>query len=467
MRKRRENTYMEKLYLHELVNATRGEFLLGDPHAQVRGISIDTRTLHRGDYFFAITGRNFDGHEFLKNAAERLAGGLIVSNIEVPIGNPFPFLPAMVRVVDTTFALGDVARYYRKKWDIPLVAITGSNGKTTTKEMLTAILELGGPTLKNAGNHNNQIGVPLTLFNLGPQHRHAVVEMGTSLPGEISRLCDIASPNGGIITNIGLAHIETFKNFDGVFAEKTSLIPGIAPGGWVIINADDPYLSRIAQSNGREIIPVSMESKAVVCAIDIEQWQGKPGFKLSIEGKTVPVRMPVYGKFNVYNALYAAAAAWKLGAGLEQIKRGLEHFKPPAMRMEEHVTANNISVINDAYNANPTSMRASIDSFVQSFADKRKILVLADMLELGANAGREHRQLGEFLATQAVDKIFMFGPLMENAADMPSAQHFTDRDAMELEIQHYIQPGDAILFKGSRGMRLEVSIAHLFSENGE
>ncbi|OGS19349.1 MAG: hypothetical protein A2219_06870 [Elusimicrobia bacterium RIFOXYA2_FULL_50_26] len=458
---------MENLYLHELVNATRGEFLLGDPHAPVRAISIDTRTLHRGDFFFAITGRNFDGHEFIKNAAERLAGGLIVSITDVPIGNPFPFLPAMIKVVDTTFALGDLARYYRKKWNIPLVAITGSNGKTTTKEMLTAILELDSPTLKNAGNHNNQIGVPLTLFNLGHQHRYAVVEMGTSLPGEISRLCDIASPVGGIITNIGLAHIETFKNFDGVFAEKTSLIPGIATGGWVIINADDPYLSRIAHVNDREIIPVSMESKAVVCARDMEQWQGKPVFKLSVEGKTVPVRLPMYGKFNIYNALYAAAAAWKLGARLDQIKQGLEHFKPPAMRMEEYVTANNVTVINDAYNANPSSMRASIDSFIQSFADKRKVIVLADMLELGANAESEHRQLGEFLATRPLDKIFLFGPLMENATGAASAQHFTDRDAMELEIQHYLQPGDAILFKGSRGMRLEVTIAHLFSETGE
>lgn len=459
---------MENIYLHELVGAVGGEFLLGDPHAVIRAVSIDTRTLHRGDYFFALTGHNFDGHNYLKNASERRAGGLIITRQDADFGNPFPYLPAIIRVNDTTKALGDFAGYYRKKFNIPLVAITGSNGKTTTKEMLSSIMEQYGRVHKTGGNFNNQIGLPLTLMRLESEHRCAVIEMGTSLPGEIKRLTQIASPTAGIITNIGCSHLESLKSAEGVFNEKRVLLDGLPQNGWIVLNTDDPYLSALSKETSVEVVPVSIEKDTLVCAKEPKLWLGKPCFQLHIGKDFVTIQLPVYGKFNIYNALSAAAAAWKLGADLNTIKNGLENFNGESMRMEVLDATNDIIIVNDAYNANPSSMKESIKSFVQSFPDKEKIVVLGDMLELGETSVFYHREIGAFLEAQPLDKIFLFGPAMESAfkaVNHPFARHFVDRAMLEHELKKHITSGTVILFKASRGMRLESTIKLLFSED--
>ena len=460
---------MEKIYLRELITAVKGEFLLGDPHSIVSSISIDSRTIRKGNYYFAIAGKNHDGHNFLQEAVEKGASGLIIARNDFEIGNPFPSMPAIVKVQDTSLALGDLASYYRKKWNIPLVAITGSNGKTSTKEMLGSILQQRGNTLKTSGNFNNQIGLPLTLLNLSSEHAYAVIEMGTSFPGEIKRLAEIASPTIGIITNIGLSHLERFKNQEGVLAEKRVLLENLASGGCGVINIDDPYLNGIASSLPCEVITTGIEKEAMVRARKIDVWPDYPKFELVIQGNAVPVTLPVYGKFNVYNALAAAAAAWKLGFGLEEIKKGLETFSAPDMRMEVRNLVSGITVINDAYNANPSSMRASLSSFVQSFTEKSKIAVLGDMLELGEQAEPEHRKFGEYLATQPLTHIILYGPMMEKAlpalAHAP-VRHFSDREDMELELKRLVAltPDCVVFFKGSRGMHLEETINRLFSE---
>ncbi|MHB9154697.1 MAG: UDP-N-acetylmuramoyl-tripeptide--D-alanyl-D-alanine ligase [Endomicrobiales bacterium] len=455
---------MENFYLHELINAAKGEFLLGDPHSPVRTLSIDTRTIRSGDFFVALTGKNFDGHDFLRQAVEKRIAGVIVSRKDIDLGNPFPAFPAIVQVPDTTRALGDIAAYYRRKWQVPLAAVTGSNGKTTTKEMLASILSESGPTLCTHGNFNNQIGLPLTLLNLMPEHRYAVVEMGTSFPGEIRRLAEIALPTLGIVTNIGAAHLERLKDKEGVLREKSSLFDGLAYGGCAVLNADDPYLQGIVGSLKRECVTFGITGDAQVRARDIRLWPDKPSFELRINDRSVKVRLSVHGKFNVYNALAAAAAAWHLGIGIETIKEGLEKFLPVLMRMETRELRSGITVINDAYNANPSSMREAIEGLVQSFPDREKIVVLGDMLELGNGAEEEHRLLGEFIASRPLSRICLFGPLMEKALEPLKGQrvrHYLRKEELEVDLKDALTPGTVVFFKASRGMRLEDAVEKL------
>lgn len=454
---------MENFYLHELINAARGEFLLGDPHSLVRTLSIDSRTIRKGDYFIAISGNNFDGHAFLKTVIEKGAAGIIVSKQDLDLGNPFPVFPAVVRVADTTRALGDIAGAYRRKWRTPLAAVTGSNGKTTTKEMLASILGLKGKTLHTAGNFNNQIGLPLTLVGLASEHEYAVVEMGSSYPGEIARLAEIAAPDIGVITNIGLSHLERLKNREGVLAEKRALLDGLHEGGCGIVNIDDPMLKDIRLAEGRELVTYGTAPDAMVRATNVRFWPEKPSFDLTIDGRSVGIKLAIFGGFNISNALAAAAAAWKAGAGLETIKAGLERFSPVGMRMETRELASGVTLINDAYNANPSSMRASVRGVVESFPDRVKVAVLGDMLELGEGADTEHRSLGEFLDSQPFSKIFLYGPRMEKAAAAMKGhgRHYPDKESLEIDLKRSLAPGSVVLVKGSRGMRLEEIVEHL------
>jgi UDP-N-acetylmuramoyl-tripeptide--D-alanyl-D-alanine ligase len=461
---------MENFSLHELVSAVRGEFLSGNPHAPVRNLSTDGRALRRGDYFVALQGKNFDGHDFLKQAVERGAAGIVVSRQQIDLGNPFPDFPAIVRVNDTLKALGDIARCYREKFRIPLIGITGSNGKTTTKEMLASILRHKGPTVSTTGNFNNRIGLPLTLFNLTSEHRYAVVEMGTSIPGEIGRLTEIASPSVGIITNIGLAHLENFKSQEGVLEEKSTLFRSLPDDGYAVVNNDDPYLRKLLPSLEKASVTYGVEREAQVQAKNIRLWPEFPSFDLCIGAECVRVTLPLYGRFNVYNALAAAAAAWKLGIDSETIKQGLEHFSVPRMRMEVKKLISGVTIINDAYNANPTSVKESVQGMVTAFPDREKIVVLGDMLELGVQAEAEHFRLGEFLVSQPLSKVFLYGPLMEKAflaMNNPSVAYFKKKDELEAALRKPLPPGAVVLFKASRGMALEEIANKMLSEEQE
>lgn len=449
---------MENINLHELISAVNGSFLLGDPHSVVRVISTDTRTLRRGDYYFALKGEHFDGHDFLKQAIEKQAGGLVISRKDIDLGNPFPAFPAIIQVEDTTRALGDIAGHYRRKWNIPVVGITGSNGKTTTKEMLASILRQSGPTLSTSGNLNNLIGLPLTLLRLTSEYSYAVIEMGTSAFGEIKRLAEIAAPGIGIITNIGYTHLENFINLEGVLAEKKALLDALPEDGCAVLNVDDLHLSKLVTRLHCDVVTFGMYKGAHVFAENIKLWPDKPSFELNMHGKAVKISLPVYGKFNIFNALAAAAAAGRLGVDIEKIKQGLEHFLNPHMRMETHALSSGTLMINDAYNANPSSIRESIQGMVTAFPERPKMVVLGDMLELGTESELYHAKLGEFLAMQPLEKIFLYGPLMEAAASRlePSAvRHFTKMDELEIELKNTLTPDAVVLFKGSRGMHLE------------
>ena len=461
---------MENFHLHDLINAVGGEFLLGDPHLNVVRVSTDTRTIHKGDTYISLAGKNFDGHNFLKEAIEKGAAILVISKHDIELGNPFPVMPAIIRVADTTRALGDMAAAYRKKFNIPVVGITGTNGKTTTKQILTAILERRAPALSTEGNLNNQIGLPMTLLNLNAKHAFAVIEMGTSYHGEIKRLCEIAKPTVGIITNIGVAHLNNFVNQEGVFLEKKSLLESLTSGGCAVLNIDDHYLAKLQDTLTCETITFGFTGRAQVSAMNLKMWPGFPQFDLVINQQSVHIKMPVYGNFNVYNAMSAAAAAFKLGFTLEEIRAGIESFKPAAMRMEvKELMSNNITVINDAYNANPSSMREAISSLFQSFTDREILLVLADMLELGVGAEQEHAQLGEFLKAQPGCRILFYGPLMQKAylaAENADSKHFTDMHKFLAELERSLRPGMVVFFKGSRAMKLETAARKVMGREG-
>ena len=455
---------MEKMLLSELLTATAGKLLSGSPVAELGNISIDTRTLEKGDFYFAIKGKNFDGHNFLKDAAAKGAAGAVISggfeDISARAGSAF----GIVKVADTTLALGDLAAYYRRKWQIPLVAITGSNGKTTTKQMLYSILGSMGKTLCNHGNFNNQIGLPLTLLKITSEHKYIVTELGTSMAGEIARLGRIANPDIGVITNIGYTHLEGLKNREGVLAEKITLLEGLRSGGCAVLNGDDQFLNAATGRIRCEKILFGLSGKFDISADKVQTLSGGIAFNLTVSGKTVPVKLSVYGTFNVYNAMAAAAAAWELGAGLEAIKKGLESFASVKMRMEPFILPSGAILINDAYNSNPSSVKESVKGFIESFPGKEKIVVLGDMLELGDRAAEYHKELGAFLADKKLEKIFLFGPLMKNAFDTlrtDSVKHFADKKELASELKKTLKPGSVVLFKGSRGMALEEVIKEL------
>lgn len=449
---------MENITLNELIGAVSGSFLLGDPHSVVNVVSIDTRTLRRGDYYFAIKGSHFDGHEFLKQAIEKQAGGLVISRKDIDLGNPFPAFPAIIQVADTTRALGELAAFYRRKWKIPVVGITGSNGKTTTKEMLASILRQSALTLSTTGNLNNLIGMPLTLLRLTSEYKYAVIEMGTSAFGEIKRLAEIAAPTIGIITNIGYTHLENFINLDGVLAEKKNLLDALPEDGCAVLNVDDLHLSKLVTRLHCDVVTFGMYKGAQVYADNVKLWPDKPSFELNMRGKTTKISLPVYGKFNIMNALAAAAAAGRMGIDSDAIKRGLEQFSHPQMRMETHELSSGVMLINDAYNANPSSVRESVAGMVTAFPERPKVVVLGDMLELGAEAENFHARLGEFLAMQPLEKVFLYGPLMEAAARrLPPAvaRHFLRMDDLEEGLRQALLSDAVVLIKGSRGMHLE------------
>jgi UDP-N-acetylmuramoyl-tripeptide--D-alanyl-D-alanine ligase len=457
---------MENLFLNELIESTRGEFLLGSPHAVVKNISTDSRTVRKGDFFFAIKGKNYDGHDFLRDAVNRQAAGLVVSKKELDLGSAVPDFPSVVKVADTTRALGDLAGYYRRKFNLKVIGITGSNGKTTTKLMLSSILNLSAPCLSNTKNFNNQLGVPLTLMGLSGEHRFAVIEMGTSYPGEIARLCEIAGPDAGILTNIGYSHLENFKDPRGVYKEKIKLLESLPAEGFGVVNFDDDFLREVSRDYKSNIISFGIDSKADIVAEDVKLWPDLPSFTLRLGGDLINVRLPVNGKFNIYNALAAAACAWKLGIGSVLIKKGLEKFKPEKMRMETIKLVSGAVIVNDSYNANPSSMRAAITAFVQAFPDKEKIVVLGDMLELGETSEQEHASLGGFLALQPLHRIFLYGPLMAKAGEkLESAQfsYFEDKDELAEQLRSALSQDSVAFVKGSRGMKLEEVVEKIVS----
>ena len=430
---------------------------------EIKGVSIDSRNIKEGELFIAIKGDRFDGHDFVPDAIKNGAWGALVERTALEtkyehIGGLKNILP----VEDTLVALQEMSHKHRKKYSIPVIGITGSNGKTTTKEMVAGIMKQKGPVLKNEGNLNNHIGVPLTLLKIEARHRSAVVEMGMSASGEIDLLARLAAPDVGVITNIGPAHLEFLGTMDGVAEAKAELLGNLSATGTAVLNADDPYFETLRKKCPGRVVSFGIENKADVTACDIEQGRDFTDFTLTSDGAKAKVRLRAIGRHNIYNALAAAAAATAAGMPIEAVKYGLDDFAPVAMRSEVRIMKGR-TVLADCYNANPGSVKAALETLVSVRKSNKSVAVLGDMLELGEFSADEHRAIGAAAASLGVDVLITLGPMakhmLEGAHDggMPKSKLFaaaTHAEAAQLATRNSGN-GDAVLIKGSRGMKME------------
>jgi UDP-N-acetylmuramoyl-tripeptide--D-alanyl-D-alanine ligase len=421
-------------------------------------VAIDSRSAGPGDLFVALKGERNDGHDFVRDVAAKGAAGALVSR-EIP-GLPTDF--ACLRVADTLEALQRIGRAHRQKFPARVTGITGSNGKTTTKEMLSQILSHAGKSvLSTLGNLNSQIGLPLMLMELQPGHTHMVLEMGASEKGNIARLCELAGPQAGIITNIGKAHLEFFGGVEGVLNAKWELVESLPKDGLAVLCADDPLLESRRKQAACSVTTFGISPQADVRAENVRQTP-ETVFDLICGKARQEVRLPVPGLFNVMNALAAAAVAKADNISMASIAEALADFRPPQQRMQVRRAKDGVLFVIDAYNANPSSMKASLESFDRAFPDRRKVAVLGGMRELGPYAEPEHRGLGEFLAALGLERIYFLGPEGEWVRSGLSSKKqgatlalFQDKEALRAELRKVISGHTAVLFKASRGVRLE------------
>ena len=450
---------MIHMSLQQAAQAMHGQ-LFGVDHAFV-GVSTDTRTLPRGALFFALKGPNFDAHRYLVEA-ERAGAAAVVVDAEATVSG------ACIRVADTRKALGDLARHWRGLFRCPLVAITGSNGKTTVKEMTASIFAALGRTHATQGNFNNDIGVPLTLFGLDvDRDDYAVVEMGANHPGEIARLVSLAQPDAAVVTNAGPAHLEGFGDLDGVARAKGEMFSGMPRSAVAVINRDDPRCGvweRLAAERPR--LSFGIERAADIRARRQPRGTGDQ-LCLDTPAGTVELTLAAPGKHNVYNALAAAGLALAVGAPLDEIAQGLEAFRPVRGRMQAHETAVGALLFDDTYNANPASLAAGLD--VLTSQPGRHWLVLGDMGELGADAAELHAECGRWAREKGIERLIALGPLAAVAAGAfgGRGEVFEDAETLVDALRGDLERGVRILVKGSRVMRMERVVAGLLGQSSE
>jgi UDP-N-acetylmuramoyl-tripeptide--D-alanyl-D-alanine ligase len=448
----------------EIVQATRGKLLGGDPGQGLMGISTDTRSLRPGELFVALRGERFDGHEFLSQALARGAAGVM--------GRPGSLSPpppgwaertALIEVPDPLYALGEIARYWRAKHPIPLLAITGSNGKTTTKEMAAEILSGDRAVLKNEGNLNNRIGLPLSLLRLRNHHRCAVLEMGLNEPGEIQRLAEIAQPQFGLITQVAPVHLEGLGSIEGVARAKGELFDALKGKDTAVVNLDDPWVVRLARRCAARRVTFGQERQATVQVVRLEPFhQDGARVTLKIADRECRVQLQCHGLPCVQNAVAAAASAWAMDVGVDQIVDGLWAFRPFSMRMNVIHLRDGIRLIDDSYNANPVSVSAALETLYH-LAKGRSIAVLGDMLELGEQSADAHRDTGRKAGNLGVEVLIGAGDWAEaltqgalESASPPPEIHTVSSAAQAAEmVLDLCKPGDCILVKGSRRMAME------------
>jgi len=440
-----------------------GELLQGSPDAKLAGVTIDSRAVQAGQLFVAIVGPKNDGHDYLVGACERGAAGLLVDarrTLPPALAGSVP----VVAVGDTTAALGRLARGHRAGFAGPVVAITGSNGKTTTKEMCAAILGVDAPCLKNAGNLNNQFGLPLTLLRRAESDASVVVELGMNHRGEIAQLVAIAQPTVGLITNVGTAHIEHLGSREAIALVKGDLVAALPASATAVLNANDPAVAAQAERTLARVLFYGTDARAQLRAID-PSWHGDGGWKFELETPQgrVAIEVPGLGETAWRNALAAAAGAFAAGASLDQIATGLAHHRPVAGRLVPIVLASGAVVIDDTYNANPQSMGVALRLLAGMARGKRRFAVLGDMGELGETAVEAHRGSGRLAAELGIEFLFALGDHAgetveaARAGGMSSARAVVGRDADDVaaQLQAVLREGDHVLVKGSRAMRME------------
>jgi len=450
------------LTLGWIAEAIQGRIRQGDPEARCAAVSTDTRSLSKGEVFWALKGEHFDGHDFLEDAVRKGALGVVVEAGRFVAAGKKGVV--VIEVDDTLRALGSCACSYRRLYEIPIVAVTGSNGKTTTKEMIASILSLKRQVLKNEGNLNNLIGLPLSLLQLTPQHQAAVFELGMNRTGEIARLTEISGPTVGLITNIGPVHLEHLKSIEAVAECKSELFETMSPEATAIINSDDPRTYALSRKYLGKQVTFGFERGAQVSARNVTSLGFRGiAFDLILSEETLPVFLPMVGEHNVMNALAAAAATIALGEDPEMIPRGLKDFTNLKLRQEVVRLGNDITLINDAYNANPVSMMSALHTFAKLKGSSRGIVILGDMLELGAEAEALPLQLGGNVARTGVHFLLLMGEYASAVRQGAIAGGFNPgaimigRNHRELGdfLDVFLTKGDWVLVKGSRKMAME------------
>jgi len=444
--------------LSDVATATGGR--LEGEDAAFAGVSIDSRTIEPGQLFVALSGERFDGHAFLEAARARGAAGALLAR---PTGVPLP----QVVVSDTQAALGRLAAARRAECRALVLGVGGSNGKTTTKELLAAILAGCGPTLATRGNLNNHIGVPLTLLRLEPEHRYAVIEMGANHPGEIAALAALARPAVALVTNAGDEHLEGFGDLAGVAHAEGEMFAALAADGTAVINADDPFcgLWRTMAPRGARILQFAIDAPADVRALTIngriESGSFTTAFVLAVAGEQARVRLPLAGRHNVSNALGAAAAAHAAGIPLPAIVAGLERMRPVAGRLQLKAGLYGSWLIDDSYNANPSSVRAGID--VLCALPGEHWLVLGEMAELGDETVASHAGVGDYARRAGITRLFAMGAAARHAVDAfgARASWYADTTALGEAVAASLESGVTTLVKGSRVNRLERVVERL------
>ncbi|MDY6838297.1 MAG: UDP-N-acetylmuramoyl-tripeptide--D-alanyl-D-alanine ligase [Thermodesulfobacteriota bacterium] len=458
--------------ISDVLAATGGQLVSGDHQTPVAGISTDTRSIHQGELFIAISGERCDGHEFVKMAHEKGAIGAMVSEAyTAEASSGLDKDKCWIAVSDTVKALGDLAAFRRRQSEVSVVAITGTNGKTTTKEMTASVLGEAFSVLKTPGNFNNLIGLPLTLFGLHEDHDWAVLELAMNRPGEIARLAEICEPQIGVVTNIGAGHLQGVKDIDGVMEAKGELLHALGEDGTAVLNIDDQRVCRLAEEFKGRVVSFGIHSSAEVWAVPISQSRSNCSFDLGWYDESVRVSLEIPGRGAIYNALAAAAVGCRLGLSMEEVKKGLEGTAPMPGRMEVLMLPGGLSVINDTYNANPASMALSIDTLCSLRGNGRSIAVLGDMMELGDHAERAHRELGVLVARAGIARLYATGQfagvLAEGAigAGMEAEATFVgSREEIVETLMGNLGPGDWVLVKGSRLMAMEKVVEDLRSE---
>lgn len=450
-----------KLNAKEIASAVQAQRLNASGAIIPAGYSIDSRTLGTGECFIAIHGPNFDGHEFIAAALKQGAALVIASSeTKVPTEVDWP----VIFVDDTLAALQRLGRYARRKWGKTVIGITGSTGKTTTKEIASLLLQAHFRVFKSAGNFNNDFGLPLSILKLAEEHEIAVLELGMSRAGEIERLSGIAKPNIGVVTNVLPVHLENFRSMQGVALAKRELIESLPAGGVAVLNNDDRRVRKFGRVFPGKVLTFGVEAAAAYRASEIRSL-GLEGqeFRLDYKAQGHRLQLPLIGEHNVHNALPAIAVAHHLGVGFETIRQSLRALRPAPGRGELLRFCDGFAVLNDSYNSNPAALEAVI-GFLKALAGfKRKILVAGEMLELGPKAEQFHRDCGRLAASARIDRIvgvrglaeFITRAAQEEGRSATETPFFADAAAAGEWLTREVMAGDFVVVKGSRGVRTE------------
>jgi len=458
---------MERLTIREIIRAVRGKLICGSQRGEISGVSIDNRTIKKGEIFFALKGERFDGHDFLQGAIDKGAKAVVVSKKK-----KFAAKIATINVAHTLTALQELAKFYRQKFNPVVVGVTGSNGKTTAKDMLKSLLSSKYRVVATPGNYNNIVGLPLTLFEISPETEFLVLEMGANHAGEIKRLAEISLPQMGVITNIGATHLQFFRCISNVLSAKMELVQLLPRRGKIALNIDDAHLKSQFEKIKQKIITFGTNPQADVrvsnVVVSSPGEKEKLSFTINVGRDREEFNLYCIGRYNIYNALAAISVAKEFGVSLSLMADVLGKFKFPKLRMEK-LKYGEVTIVNDAYNANPTSVKAVLSELIFSFPSRRKIVVLGDMLELGRMSRKFHQEIGKIVATSPIYSLITIG---EDARFIAQAARkwgmernnifsFKDKKVASRKLKELLEPKDAVLIKGSRKMGLEEVIRFL------